>query len=412
MAPPVNTRLPPLRPGLDFMPSPARDRPGLLIRDPLQYSDQILVIPPPLVPLLALFDGEHDERDLQAALTELTGEAEVFALQRHLTDALRTAAFLEDAAFEQLKAERRAAFAAASVRACAHAGSAYPDAAEPLRDLLAQHLAVADTSRASSAPLVGIAAPHVSPDGGWPSYAAAYRALGSRDAGRTAVILGTSHYGPLHRFGLTRKAFATPFGEARPDLEIIDWLERHGGPAGEREDYCHAVEHSIEFQVVFLQHVLGPDVRIVPILCGPYAYESERPEEDEGVGQFLAALRDLAAREGDRLLFVLGIDMAHIGSRYGDALRARADAGPLLEVRTRDRSRIDRALAGDARGFWQLVRGEGGEGDDLSWCGASPLYTFLRVAGPVRGRLLQYEQWNIDEGSVVTFAGMAFERGD
>ncbi len=71
-------------------------------------------------------------------------------------------------------------------------------------------------------------------------------------------------------------------------------------------------------------------------------------------------------------------------------------------------TRIEQALAGDPAGFWQLVRGEGG--DDLSWCGSAPLYTFLQIAGPVRGRLLHYEQWNIDEESVVSFAGMAFER--
>ena len=80
----------------------------------------------------------------------------------------------------------------------------------------------------------------------------------------------------------------------------------------------------------------------------------------------------------------------------------------MQEVRARDEARIARALAGDPAGFWRLVRGE--SGDDLSWCGASPLYTFLRAAGPVEGRLLQYEQWNIDEDSVVSFAGMAFEK--
>jgi hypothetical protein len=374
----------------------------------LLYSDQVLIMPPPLVSMLTLFDGDHDELDLKGALVELTGEDEVDELMRHLVDTLRSGAFLQDEAFLQRKAERHAAFAAAPVRDAAHAGSAYPDSPDPLRELLTQKLAADPpvNGRATPRP-VGIAAPHVSPEGGWSSYTAAYRALGPADAGRTAVILGTSHYGPLHRFGLTRKAYATPLGEARPDLDLVDWLERQGGPAVEREDYCHAVEHSIEFQVVFLQHVLGPDVRIVPILCGPFSYESDLPEDDLGVGRFLAALRDLSAREGDRLLFVLGIDMAHIGRRYGDALRAKAGEGPMQEVRARDEARIARTLAGDPTGFWRLVRGE--SGDDLSWCGASPLYTFLRAAGPVEGRLLQYEQWNIDEDSVVSFAGMAFE---
>jgi AmmeMemoRadiSam system protein B len=408
---PVSARLPRLRAGLDFMPSPASDRPGLLIRDPLLYGEQVLVIPPPLVPLLALFDGEHAEDDLRQALLPLARGPEVDALMRHFVDALQGSAFLEDAAFEERKNARRAAFAAAAVREPAHAGSAYPDGPAPLRDLLNRHLgAGAGPMEPAACPLVGIAAPHVSPEGGWASYAAAYRALRPADAQRTAVILGTSHYGPPHRFGLTRKPFATPLGEARPDLELISWLEREGGPAVEREDYCHAVEHSIEFQVVFLQHVLGPGARIAPILCGPYSHASERPEDEEGVGRFHSALRGLASREGDRLLFVLGIDMAHVGRRYGDGLRARANLGPMLEVRALDQARIERALAGDAESFWRLVRGEGG-GDELSWCGAAPLYTFLRVAGPVRGRLLRYEQWNIDEESVVSFAGMAFERG-
>jgi MEMO1 family protein len=403
------SRLPALRSGLDFMPSPVADRPGLLIRDRMQYSDQVLIFPPPLVPLLTLFDGDHDELDLRQALVELTGEEEVDELMRHLLDTLQGAAFLQDEAFTRRKDERRAAFAAAPVREAAHAGSAYPDAREPLQELLIQKLtAGAPTAEPPPMRPVGIAAPHVSPEGGWPSYTAAYRSLGPTDAGRTAVILGTSHYGPLHRFGLTRKPFATPLGEVPPDLELVDWLEQHGGSAVELEDYCHAVEHSIEFQVVFLRHVLGPDLRIVPILCGPFSYEHERPEDDDGVAHFLAALRDLAAREGDRLLFVLGIDMAHIGRRYGDALRAKADRGPMREVMVRDLARIERALAGDAAAFWRLVRGE--EGDDLSWCGAAPLYTFLRTAGAVEGRLLHYEQWNIDEDSVVSFAGLVFER--
>jgi hypothetical protein len=406
----MSQRLPPLRPGLDFMPSPVADRPGLLIRDPMLYSDEVLLFPPPLVSVLALFDGDHDERDLHQALLELTGGEEVGELQRHLVDVLRSGAFLQDDFFVDRKAERQAAFAAAPVREAAHAGSAYPHDPGELRDLLTSRLRVEAFSSPRPTRPVGIAAPHVSPGGGWHSYAAAYQALRSEDAGRTAVILGTSHYGPPHRFGLTRKPYATPLGAADPDHDLVDWLERHGGPAVAREDYCHAVEHSIEFQVVFLQHVLGPDVRIVPILCGPFSPASERPEDDEGVACFLEALRDLAAREGDHLLFVLGIDMAHIGRRYGDSLGAKADQGQMREVRSRDEARIEKALVGDPAGFWRLVRGQDGEGDELSWCGSAPLYTFLRTAGAVRGRLLHYEQWNIDDDSVVSFAGIAFER--
>jgi hypothetical protein len=77
----------------------------------------------------------------------------------------------------------------------------------------------------------------------------------------------------------------------------------------------------------------------------------------------------------------------------------------MVEVAERDRTRLERVNAGDARGFWGAVQENQ---DDLKWCGSSPLYTFLNVKPGVRGSTLRYEQWNIDEQSVVTFAGVAF----
>ena len=63
--------------------------------------------------------------------------------------------------------------------------------------------------------------------------------------------------------------------------------------------------------------------------------------------------------------------------------------------------------AGDAAGFFELVKPNR---DDLRWCGYSPIYTFLKTAGEFEGTELSYEQWNIDEQSVVSFAGAEFRR--
>jgi AmmeMemoRadiSam system protein B len=175
------------------------------------------------------------------------------------------------------------------------------------------------------------------------------------------------------------------------------------------EDYCHAVEHSIEFQVVFLQHLLGPRVRVVPVLCGPFARATRDglPDDDPGVARFLDALGEAARARSDSVLFVLGVDMAHVGRRYGDPFTARADEGRLAAVRAEDGERCRLLAAGDAEGFWGQVR-EGG--DPLRWCGASPFYTFLRAARPASGALAHYEQWNIDDQSVVSFAALSFRR--
>jgi MEMO1 family protein len=399
-----------LRPTLDFMPSPIEDRPGLVLRDPFHFSDATLIIPPPLVPCLEFFDGIQSELDLRAFLVRVTGDLDVGDLVKHLEDTLSSAGFLEDENFARLRAEAERAFAEAPVRQPVHAGSGYPDDPAELTQVLAEYMGppAAPTPAAPNTRVMAIAAPHVSPFGGIEAYRAAYSALSPEDAGRTFVILGTSHYGEADRLGLTRKPFATPFGEAQTDTALVDRLASEAGRGAFMEDYCHAVEHSIEFQVIFLQHLFGPNIRILPILCGSYArslYQGGMPEDNEHVRRALGALGDLAAKEGDRLLWVLGVDMAHMGRRYGDPIDALAGQNEMEEVTQRDRQRIDRMEHGDAQGFWNLVQQNH---DDLKWCGSAPIYSFLKALPQARARLLHYQQWNIDPQSVVSFAGVEF----
>jgi MEMO1 family protein len=403
--------LPRLRFDLDIMPSPLSEQPGLLIRDPMRYSTVTLVIPPALVPGLACFDGRQDEGDLRTIIARETGRVAVGEHARQMQAALSEAGFLDDASFAELRATRAAELAALAERPPAHAGSAYPGDAPELAKRLRGYFGGAGppTGPRPSAPPFAIAAPHVSPEGGWRSYAAAYRTLPAEAGDRVFVVLGTSHYGVADRYGLTHKPFATPFGRARTETALVDALARAAPAAVSFDEPAGFVEHAVEFQVVFLQHLYGPDVRILPVLCGAFVdgpRQRRRPEASDAVERFVGALGDLAAREGERLVFVLGVDFAHVGRRYGDELVARAHAGPLAEVAARDRARIERIAAGDAGGFWELVTERGD--DDLKWCGTSPLYTYLRAVPEARGRLCGYDQWNIDDASVVSFGAMAF----
>jgi AmmeMemoRadiSam system protein B len=388
------------------------DRPGLLIRDPFRYSDAVLIVPPPLVRCLECFDGSQTDLDLRKVLVDITGEFEVGDLEDNLLGTLSSSGFLEDENFSRLRQHKHRDFAAAPRREAAFAGSAYPDEIDPLRETMRHYMDGEGSLLPGTDGLLGIAAPHVSPSGGWKSYQAAYRAMVPAYRERTFVILGTSHYGEPERFGMTRKPYVTPIGECQVDTALVDWLEAKGGAAVRMEDYCHAVEHSIEFQVLFLQNLYGPDIRVLPILCGPYArslYQGGTPEKDDGVRQFLEALGEMGAREASRLFWVLGIDMAHMGRRYNDPFTAIADEGIMETVAAQDRARIERIAGGDAEGFWDQVQERQ---DDLKWCGSAPLYTFLKAVPGVRGNLVRYEQWNIDEQSVVSFAGMTFAPKD
>ena len=399
------TPLPRLRANLDFMPSPVEDRPGLLVRDPFNYSPTTLIIPPVLAACLEFYDGSHSALDLKEMLVRLSGDLEAAELERHLTETLMRAGFLDDEHYAAMREERHKEFADSPSREPAHAGTAYPEEIELLSEVMRGYLGGAPME---NCPLLGIAAPHVSPEGGWESYRAAYGNLNGGAADRVFVVLGTSHYGQPERFGLTRKAFVTPFGKARTATALVDWLEAKAGPAVLMEDYCHSVEHSIEFQVVFLQHLYGPDIEVLPILCGAFAnstYKGGKPEDDDGVRAFLDSLGELSSREAGKLCWVLGVDMAHMGRRYSDPEPAHADAGEMLVVAERDHQRIGRMAEGDADGFWDLVQQNQ---DDLKWCGAATIYTFLKAVPSARGQLERYQQWNIDPESVVSFAGMTF----
>jgi hypothetical protein len=406
----VAENLPRLRLNLDFMPSQDPSRPGLVIRDPYHYSDAVLVVPGILVPSLNCFDGAHTELDLRSELVHLTGQIQVGDIERNLFDSLDEAGFLENDTYRKKRAEREAQFAAEPIRDAIFAGSSYPSDEAALSELMQSKLRPAAGKQST----VAVAAPHASPDGGWNTYRAAYGAMpaASNAADRVFVILGTSHYGAPDRFGLTRKNFVTPYGEAITETAMVNNLLNAADGAIRLEDYCHAVEHSIEFQVVFLQYLYGPGIRILPILCGPFVksiYEGGLPEDNEQVRRFFDSLQDLNAREGKRLFWVLGVDMAHMGRRYGDHLIAYANSGEMLDIKERDMKRIGELEKGDAAGYWETIQQNN---DDLKWCGASPFYTFMKAMPPLKGELLDYHQWQIDPQSVVSFGAIRFdERG-
>lgn len=391
------------------MPSPSPEQPGLLVRDPFRYSPAVLIIPPALIPSLALFNGENTDLDLKADLYRRTGQLVSGEIIAQFIQALEANGFLETAEFYRMREARQKEFREAPARLPSHAGSGYPDQPDALRSQFAEYFAPFEKP-ADPPGGMGLAAPHVSPMGGWKGYATAYRRLNPELAERTFVVLGTSHYGPPERFGLTRKPFLTPLGTLEVDTPRVEWLAERAADAVVMEDYCHAIEHSIEFQCVFLQYALGAPVRILPILCGPFAQSlatGKPPESQADLGRFFEALAEMAERDGPRLFWVLGIDLAHLGRRYGDRFSAQAEQGRMASIREQDQERLLRACAGDSEGFFARVHpGQ----DRLRWCGYSPLYTFLKAVPEARGNLLHYEQWNIDPESVVTFAALEFSR--
>lgn len=387
--------LAPLRRNLDAMPSPDPDQPGLLLRDTFGYSQRVLVIPPQLVRALQFFDGNSTENDLREWLVRATNSFDVGPQLSNLIGVLSESGLLEDPVYFSMRDAAHKEFAEMPVRPAAFAGGAYPECPEDCRRFLDQFLEETPEIPEAEGKLIGIAAPHVSYEGGWECYRDAFTALKQMGPDRTFVILATSHYGEMEKFSVTRKPYQTPLGETTPANELLDELKAIAGDVMIEEDYCQVMEHSAEFHVLWLQYLFGPNVKVLPILVG--ANFADHPESP-----MYQALAELAAKHGEKLGWVLSIDMAHMGPRYGDEVEfAEGDA----RIEAQDQLRVTALEAGDIGAFWKDVRVEN---DPWKWCGSAPLYALYKALPGVKAEMLRYGHWNIDEASVVSFAGMRF----
>jgi AmmeMemoRadiSam system protein B len=251
-------------------------------------------------------------------------------------------------------------FATSSVRPAAYAGSAYY--ADP--EMLARYIDEVCLGQARDVALpegqaIALVSPHIDPWRGAVGYGHAYGALAkalSPDVD-TFVVFGTAHSPMREPFALCRKAFATPLGTVPADLETIDALaDRADGFDPYADERNHLREHSLEFQAVFLKHVLGGRrFRIVPVLAGLGVAQMTgvSPDADERVARFLDAIRGLVEARPGRVVFVAGADLAHVGPRFGDP--RPYDTAQRSWLRRQDRASLDRAAGGDWEGFWAHV---------------------------------------------------------
>jgi hypothetical protein len=258
--------------------------------------------------------------------------------------------------------------------------------------------------------MVGLCAPHMDLWRAATGYGYAYRALADALPPEvdTFFLFGTSH-APMRRpFAVCDKRFATPLGAIEPDRDAMSFLGTRSRFDIREDEYLHKGEHSLEFQVVFLRHLLGArPARIVPVLCGLGEAQARGsdPSRDAAAESFLVALGELVERYGRRAFVVAGADLAHVGPRFGD--RRPLDAGERRALEGRDAESLRLAMKRDASGFFSQVASDL---DTRRVCGLGPIYTMLRTLAPqASGELLHYAQCvDPEEGSIVSHASVGF----
>jgi hypothetical protein len=222
--------------------------------------------------------------------------------------------------------------------------------------------------------------------------------------------MGTGHMGLPQMFSISPKDFETPLGVSPADAEFLEGLRAHLDEPLFGEDLSHRHEHTIEFQLVFLHHLLRlAPPRILPILCS-FSYANLQPGNSsphrEWFARFVDAFRTVQRETGRRICFIASVDFAHIGPRYGDSFNP--DEAIIQNVKRKDREMMESILSADPDAFLRYIASEQ---DQRRICGFPALYTLLHLLNGEKGRLLSHSHTVMDPtGSFVTYASAVFEQ--
>ncbi|WZO99675.1 AmmeMemoRadiSam system protein B [Isosphaeraceae bacterium EP7] len=407
--------MPPLdRPKLRPLSGRRLDHDGrsfVALEDPLGLFAQPMLVPwDAWIRVVQHFDGTRTLAAIQALALRETGHFIDLADLESLTEQLDQALVLDGPTFQAFRRD----YAESRVRPPAFAGRSY---ASTQRSLQAQLLQCFAGEGGAGEPTVGdvdgrlrgILSPHIDFRRGGRAYSWAYRALAERSDADTFVILGVAHQACARRFVLTRKDFDTPLGLVETDRDYVDRIAEFAGPTYFDDELAHRMEHSVEFQAVFLKYVLGDrPFRIVPILVGSFydlMIRRAEPIEDAEVRQFIEALKQAEREAPGKVVYIAGIDLCHVGPEFGDPDPVSAEL--LGTIRSFDEGMLGHATGCDAAGwFGHATKVQ----DRWRVCGLAATYTMLQAMGPAEGLVLNYQQ-AVDEGRTccVSFASVSYQ---
>ena len=403
------TQYPVLR-NLQFSPIKEGEEQFILLWDPTGLSKEKLVLPLSYFFIIQHFDGEYSLQEIGGLYLKRFGEFLMPNKVEQLVADLDAKLFLEGERAEAAKQQARDLYRQNPLRQAAFAGRGYEaDGAKLARQIESFFTSKEGPdfkpSEHAGNKIKGLVAPTYDLKQAGPIYAWAYKELQEAARPDLYVVLGTAHAGLDNLFAVTDKDFETPLGLVRSDQAILSKIKERF-PMVFDEDLCHQAEHAIEFQLPFLQHVIGAKkpVSIVPILCSFSALSLSDQHVRESVEVFLNGLRDILSGSGRDYCVIAAAELAHLGMRYGD--KEPPTDFSFHRAMQHDLEMLKPVEERKPEEFANYIIKEN---DQRRISGFSPIYSMLRLIQAEKGQVLRYDRGITDQyNSTVTYASMAF----
>jgi AmmeMemoRadiSam system protein B len=359
------------------------------VSDPAQLSDAVLSLSLPALHLLSLMDGRRTLQEIEDDFRAATGQALRPGLLLDMTRRLEETHFLEGPGFEAYYEDLQASYRRGPRRPndLRGLGLTPPRIAEGLDALLTFQTPSPD----GLAVPVGLIAPHLDYPRGRPCYELAYSRVRPHRHLERFVLLGTNHFGRSCSVVTTASSFETPLGVTPIDVPFLETLERRLGHSLRRFEMDHQREHSIEAQVLLLQHLLGAgSFSIVPFLCpDPCGATGTAPLDGLGVDllDFARELGRLVRDDPVPTCLIAGADLSHTGAFFGPD--PPLDEPFLADTRAYDQALLEHVVQGRIERF---VESLANKGNHTRVCSAGCIYALCCALPHARPRLLGYHQ--------------------
>lgn len=385
------------------------------IADARQISEKTVFLSPAAQMILPLMDGNHTLDDI---VTEVA-RGLTRPLMENIVAQLDDAALIEGPVFEALLSKIKidfdgmdilppavSAHFADSVAEQSLGANATPEqktlqgpkkVAEVFDMWMSKALENAENPSLDSLPKA-IVVPHLDYMRGWINYASAYGKLRVCDRPDRIVILGTNHFGACTGVCGCDKGYETPMGICAADTKMIDALRAKLGDTLFENRYDHEHEHSIELQIMWIQHVFGKDdAGNYPPVFGALIHDptvnNGESYDGKGIGlePFVAALKSAIRELPGRTLVISSADLSHTGPAFGDKQPLAGESPEATEARNKvlqhDHEMVQLVAQNKPA---ELVASMAWQQNPTRWCSIGNLVATLLIVEPSEVELLNF----------------------